>query len=149
MRYGSMFVFALVLAGCTAKREAGDVTVEQLFDRPNQFDGKQVSVVGYYVYEYEHENLCASPQEDIQEHLLPDGVFARRIWVSPGWRRSGRLKDHYVRVVGIFHYRPQFRRTMEKRQDGSEFESIFPQGYGHMGLWPAEISEVSSFRPLR
>ena len=81
--------------------------------------------------------------------LLRVAYSPAAFWVAPGWRRVNRLTNRYVRVVGIFHYRPEFRREMLKRDDGREFESITPLGYGHMGLSPAELTNVTLFRPLR
>ncbi len=123
--------------------------MSELFDRAAELNGKHVAVIGYYVCELENTSLYTSPEEWQREHLLPDGVFGRSIWVDPGWRRTTRLTNRYVRVTGTLHYRPEYRRTIEKRNDGREFESILPLGYGHMGLSPAELSNVSFFRPLR
>jgi len=148
-RYVGLFVAVLLFASCTAKREAGDLTVAELFHRAGEFDGKRVAVIGYYVSGVEQTCLYTSPEAERHWEFLEGGVFPRQIWVETGWRRVGRLTDRYVRVVGIFHYRPRFRREIEKRDDGREFESIITQGYGHMAGSPAEITNVTSFRPLR
>ena len=153
VRHCIVALVSFLLVACTAKREAGDLTVSELFNRAAELNGKEIAVTGYYVCELENSSLYGSPsdwehQYDDQ-HLLPDGVFSRHIWVDPGWRRTARLTNRYVRITGTFHYRPEFRRAMEKRDDGREFESITPLGYGHMGLSPAEITDVTLFRPLR
>jgi hypothetical protein len=142
-------LITLLVAACTAKRQPGDLTIAELFDRAAELNGRRVAVIGYYVYELENTSLYASPEEWQHEHLLQDGVFGRSIWINPGWRRTSQLTNRYVRAIGTFRYRPEFRRTIEKRDDGREFESILPLGYGHMGLSPSELSDVTLFRPLR
>ena len=144
-------VLMLVTVGCTAKRQPGDLTVAELFNRGAELNDKKVAVIGFYVYEYENSSLFDSPDEQQHqfEYTLPDGVFSRSIWVDAGWRRIARLTNRYVRIVGTFHYRPEYRRTIEKRDDGREFESIVTLGYGHFGMSAAEISPITSFRPLR
>ena len=137
-----------VFASCTARREPGDLTVAQLFEKPLEFDGKRVAVIGYYKIGMEETTLYTSPGGEC-DHPPPGDIFTCSIWVSPGWRRGSRLTDQYVRIVGTFHYRPQFRREMLKRDDGREFESVTTLGYGHFGLHPAELTHVTSFRPLR
>ena len=157
MRYSIIALVFLALVACTAKRQPGDLTVSELLNRGTELNGKRIAVIGYYVSELENSSIYESPgdwehQYDDQ-HLLPDGVFSRHIWVDPGWRDiahlTNRLTRRYVRITGIFHYRPEFKRTIEKRDDGREFESIDTRGYGHMGLSPAELTDVTFFRPLR
>jgi hypothetical protein len=149
-RYAGVFL-ALIFASCTAKQRPGDLTVAGLFKRGREFDGKRVAAIGYYVAGVEQTCLYSSPEAERYafRDLLPDGIFPREIWVEPGRRRVSRLTGRYVRVVGTFHYRPQFRREIQKRDDGREFESIITEGYGHMAGSPAEITDVTSFRRLR
>jgi len=137
-RVGVAIALAVLFSGCTARRQAGDVSVQDLFDRPDKFDGKHVAVIGWYSSGMEESALYSDAKA-----LIPEGI-----WVEPGWRRVSRLAGRYVRVVGVFHYRPEERR-IEKRPDGSDFESIAVNGFGHMGIYRAELSDVSSFRPLR
>jgi hypothetical protein len=148
-----MLLLLFFSIACTAKRHAGDVDVAELFGRPDYFNGRRVSVIGYYVSGMEESGLYTSPTPQASPgacHLAKnDDVFGCDIWVDPGWRRVSRLTNRYVRVVGVFHYRPEATRRNEKRPDGREFESVITEGYGHFGLYPAELSDVTSFRPLR
>ena len=140
---------SLLLCVCTAKKQPGDLTVQELLQRGTEFDGKRVAVTGYY--EAVLEQACLYPTKEFAGRHEPivDGVFSREIWVDPGWRRVSRLSGKHVRVVGTFHYRPKYRREILQRDDGREFESVTTEGYGHMGLSPAEITDVTFFRPLR
>jgi len=149
IRHGGIFLAALLFTSCTATRHPGDLTVAELFQRGREFNGKRVAVIGYYVAGVEQTCLYTSPDAERHWEWLEDGIFPREIWVEPGSRRVSRLTGRYVRVVGIFHYRPTFRREIQKRDDGREFESIITEGYGHMAGSPAEITNVTSFRPLR
>jgi hypothetical protein len=138
-------LFTLLLAGCMATRQTGDVTIDELFAHPTKFQGQRVAVVGYYESGIEDSSLYNTRnQTDVP--LNKDKVFTRSIWVDGG---SLRLTHRYVRVVGVFHYNPNFRRTIETRADGRKFESIDTHGYGHMGSSPAELADVTFFRPLR
>jgi hypothetical protein len=139
-------LLAVVISGCTAKRHAGDLTVAELFARPREFHDKRVAVIAYYSGDFEDSALYTGPPIQLN---LENAMIARSIWVEPGWRRMSRLRDHYVRVVGVFHYRPEIRREIETREDGRQFESIITEGYGHMGVYPAELANISSFRPLK
>jgi hypothetical protein len=147
--YSALFLIAFVVAGCTAKKLPGDLGVAELLQRGREFDGKRVAVIGYYEAGLEESCLYPNDQVRTRYNSLIDGVFSPQIWVEPGLRRVSRLKNRYVRVLGTFHYRPEFTRKIEKRDDGREFESVTPEGYGHMGLCPAEITSVTLFRPLR
>jgi hypothetical protein len=134
----------VLLSGCTAKKEPGDLTVKNLFDHARDFDGKRVAVIGWYLSDIEESSLFPAPYA-----IEPlDGTFDRQIWVEPGWRRVTRLTHRYVRVVGIFHFRPEAECRIEKRSDGSEFESVTTRGYGTYGLYPAQLSDISYFRPF-
>jgi hypothetical protein len=137
-RVGVAITLVVMLTACTARRQPGDVSVADLFDHPDKFEAKEVAVIGWYSSGMEESALYSDPKA-----LIPEGI-----WVSPGWRRVSRLAGRYVRVVGVFHYRPEERR-IEKRPDGSDFESFALNGFGHMGLYRAELSDVCSFRPLR
>src|ERR1043166_3550011 len=109
-------VIWLLFTACTATRQPGDVTVTDLFAHPAWFDGKQVAVIGYYESGIEERSLF--PGKNRTNVPLNKG-FDRSIWVEGG---SDRFSHRDVRVVGVFHYRPKFRRTIEKRDDGREFE---------------------------
>ena len=135
---------ALLVGACATTRQAGDVTISELFRRAKELDGKRVAVIGYYVSGIEESSLYENPAG---QHEFPiEGVFSRSMWVDGG---SDRFSDHYVRAVGVFHYRPKFRRQILTRDDGRKYESVEPLGYGHLGLSPAELSNVSSFQVLR
>jgi hypothetical protein len=142
-------IITILLMACTAKRQAGDLTVVEVLKRGREFDGKRVAVIGYYVSGIEESCLWSTPEAASHFEFSEDRIFPREIWVEPGWRKLSRLTSRYVRIVGTFHFRPEFRREMLKRDDGREFESITTLGYGHMGGSAAEFTDVTFFRPLR
>jgi hypothetical protein len=91
-------LFFLIVA-CTARREAGDITVAELAAQPNSYEGKRVAIIGYYSLGFEESALYNSASAG------PENAFA--VWVRPGWRSWGyRAAKRYVRAVGIFHQRP-------------------------------------------
>ena|SRR5437773_2680358 len=87
----------ILLVACTAKRQAGDLTVAELFKRGRELDGKHVAVIGYYVSGLEETCLWSTPEAASHFELLEDRIFPREIWVEPGWRRVSRLANRYVR----------------------------------------------------
>jgi len=51
----------VVTAGCTAKRQPGDLTIAELLNRGAELNDKQLAAIGFYVYEYESNSLFESP----------------------------------------------------------------------------------------
>jgi hypothetical protein len=74
-RYIGVLLAAALFAGCTAKRQSGDVTVAELFERPSDFNGKRVAVIGYYVSGLEETSLYTSPDGHC-DHPPAGGVFS-------------------------------------------------------------------------
>src|SRR4051812_29530346 len=131
LRVGAAIALAVLLSACTARKQPGDVSVQDLIEHPKRFEGRQVAVIGWYVSRMEESALYSDAKA-----FIPEGI-----WVAPGWRRVTRLTGRYVRVVGVFHYRAE-ERLIEKRPDGNEFESIALNGFGHFGLYRAELADV-------
>jgi hypothetical protein len=152
-RATALAVTILLFAGCTAKRQDGDLTVSELFARASEFNGKRVAVVGYYEHAMEHSVLAHSANADERvsacQHVKNNDLFRCDIWVDPAWRRMGRLAGRYVRVIGTFHYRPDAVRETEVRDGEEVLLGVFTEGFGHFGMYPAELTAVTSFRPLR
>jgi len=102
-------------------------SLARLLACPEQYDGKQVQVTGYYTSGFEHSSLSLT-KESAQ---LGDAASA--VWIDlPDLKTSTvkRVRRGYVRVVGVFHSDPN-------------------RGKGHLGLWPSAIEEVTLFVPAR
>jgi hypothetical protein len=119
------------------------VTVSQLLATPTEFDGTHVSVIGYYVEGFDRAKLVSC--------LFPNACDSNRhrgsIWVdqatffNPGTPTNPAppligisevcaVKEHYVRVVGVFRSR-----------------SV--RGFGPGRHWSSEITGIVNFRVSR
>jgi len=92
-------------------------TLQELISNPNKFDGKRVSVVGFYHWEFEGCELRAKEKSDYDQNVWCSSVssFASNDVVLKS--------DCWARVDGTFLKGPT----------------------GHMGTWPGEITRVTRF----
>ena len=111
------------------------VNVSQLLAAPTEFDGKHVSVTGYYVNSFKSGSCLFTDRVSAKAH-----DNAKSIWVDEttfafppaliGISEVCELKDHYVRIVGIFRFR------------GHKLD----RGFGLGELWPSEVTGIVNFR---
>jgi hypothetical protein len=127
---GSRVFVALVLtftwqfASATAG-EPISVTVKQLLSSPTEFDGKQVSVIGYYVNSFEtgshlfanaktSKNLNGANLSVDQSVLFNPGTALNPAPPLIGISDVCELTKHYVRIIGRFRCREgNGRRRLE------------------------------------
>src|SRR4030095_8216407 len=125
-----------ILVSCAAESQAPDavgrdVTVLQLLRKPLQFDGKRVSVVGYYYVAYEDSFLFTTRAAAKRKQT------ERCIWVEfPAGADLTSIADRMSRIVGTFHYIPSRRRQEKGAEEWTH-------------VWPYLIEDVRSFRPVR
>ncbi len=93
-----------------------NTTLAELIRDADQFDGKRVSVIGFYHSEFEGYELRAKKESDYKENLWCDTIsaFSKNVAFS---------QDCWARVDGTF-------------LKGSS---------GHFGMWPGEIARVTRF----
>lgn len=123
------------------------VTVEQLLTMGPQFDRREISVIGYYINNEQGSCLFADSRAVKNSQPYRQSIWIDETTFNPGnpptppigISELNALKDHYVRIVGHFHYRganqPRFSRDFR-----------FNRGVGLGGLWPSEINNVVNFR---
>jgi hypothetical protein len=96
---------------------------------PEKYDGKRIQLAGYFSKSFESVGLFLSKTD------ARVGNIQNAIWVNVP-ERSGpkdqiqQLKRGYVNITGTFHYQPQ-------------------NGHGHMGVWPAELKEVTFLQKVK
>ena len=120
----------IICGGCAGNSILNKVeyaSFAQLLADPKAYDGKRISVAGFYHGEFESFAVY-----DCREHAN-FGIMESGIWVDFPDRKekAGRIQevnDCYVRVEGIFHYTPK--------------------GAGHLGGWASEITAITLFARL-
>ncbi|MDD4985076.1 MAG: hypothetical protein PHQ43_04685 [Dehalococcoidales bacterium] len=121
----------LVLTGCQINKTdvIEEVTFDEIFANPSQYDGEKVVLDGYYFAGFETmviaEGMKYSGYAD--GHLIPDG---RLVWVEGG--------------IPIEIYDQLYRQDMmgpEERYGKFRITGIFEYGgaYGHLGGFDCQI----------
>ena len=94
------------------------LTVDELLQSPRQFEGRRVSVRGYYESDWEGHSLWA----DRAASKRAD--FSRAIWVAADPVVESPLRK--AEIIGVFFYSRVWRPKMLG-------------GFGHMGLFRATL----------
>ena len=92
-------------------------TLHELIRHAQEFDGKRVSVVGFYHWEFEGAELRAQEKSDEKQNLWCDSVS------SLASSKVALQSDRWARVDGTFLKGPA----------------------GHFGMWPGELTRVTRF----
>jgi hypothetical protein len=96
---------------------ARQTTLQELIRHADKFDGKRVSVVGFYHGEFEGNELRAAEKSDYKENVWCDTIST----FAP--KGVAFEQDRWVRVEGTFLRGPA----------------------GHFGMWQGEITRVTQF----
>jgi hypothetical protein len=94
---------------------ARPTTLRWLISHAADFDGKRVSVVGFYHGEFEGTEIRTSEKSEYSENLWCDGLSA---FAAP---KTSFCQDCWVRLDGVFLKGPG----------------------GHMALWPGELTRIT------
>ena len=112
---------------------ARDLSIQDLVSRPMHFNGKRVSVIGYFVAA--HEECCLYPSRKAAHSARHD--IAHVLWIEFVSRANEAVVNrHYGRFTGIYRYRP----VPKDREMMS--------GFGQWGLFSSQL-EVTSYDPVR
>jgi hypothetical protein len=93
------------------------VTLRELVAHPNEYDGKRVSVVGFYHSEFEGSELRSKEKSDTRENVWCEMMSS---FAPEGTEFK---QDCWARIDGTFLKGPA----------------------GHFGMWPGEITRVTRF----
>jgi hypothetical protein len=104
------------------------VTAKQLLAMPREFNGKRVSVVGYFLDSFEGGSCLfadakasknsKSRFESIwidQSALFNPGISVSSSAPIPGISEACELTSHYVRIVGIFYNKTPTKSLRQSR----------------------------------
>lgn len=101
----------------------------RLLAHPEEYEGKHVEVIGYYHSEFEERSLYLT-KDDATNLNTQNGLWIGSIAKEADKNKVHFIKKGFVRVAGTFSYRPT-------------------RGAGHMGLWPAELKDITFFATTR
>jgi hypothetical protein len=127
-RFPLVVLLTLLVANASAG-EPRHVTFSELVASPRQFDGRRVSVTGYYAADIEGSDLFANA-------AAAKTGLGDFIWVE--FRRDARITsiaNGPARLVGTFHYNPE----------GSKHHA----GYGTWGISSMALLDTTSFETLK
>jgi len=139
----------LALTSAVATSEPLDVSVDQLVAAPKQFNGKRVSVTGYFDTTVHHgcdlrarRKRSDDPRRRINIVVPEDAVPLVR-----------RLTHNFTRVVpahivGTFEYRyvGPIKETPVYGDTHVQKIVTIQTGFGWEGLWDKQITKISDFR---
>lgn len=113
------------LASETNLAPVAKVTVTNLLAHKSEYKGKRVEVTGYYLSYFECSKLSHHQGDSDKASIWV------HVWhVKPGHEKQiQRVPKGQVRVVGTFDY----------KEGGS----------GHLGMCPAEITDLELFEPVK
>jgi hypothetical protein len=93
------------------------VSLRELIAHPNDYDGKRVSVVGFYHSEFEGSELRSEEKSDYAENVWCETISSFAL------KGTAFEQDCWARIDGTFLKGPA----------------------GHFGMWPGEITRVTRF----
>ena len=139
----------LALTSASATSKPLDVTVDQLVDAPERFNGKRVSVSGYFDTTVHHgcdlrarRKLSDNPKQRVNI-VVPESA-------APVVKRLTHNFTRVVRahIVGTFQYRyvGPIQETPVSGDPHVQKILTIQTGFGWMGLWDKQITKISDFR---
>jgi hypothetical protein len=144
-----LLLLLLAVTSATATSKPLDVTVDQLVTMPEQFNGKRVSVTGYFDTTVHHGcDLRARRKrsDDPRQYInivIPDSAV-------PGIRHLTHDFTRVVRahIVGRFQYRyvGPIKETPVSGDAHVHRIVTIQTGFGWEGLWDKQITKISDFR---
>jgi hypothetical protein len=113
------FILAILLL-TTVAASAQTLTVTQLLQSPRQFEGRRVTVMGYYYSDWEGHGIFA-------DRKAAESIDTKRgIWVAADPNVESAVRK--AQVIGVFFYSSRRLRAGPLRS-----------GYGVFGLYPAAV----------
>lgn len=102
------------------------VTVADVLLHKEDYQGKRVEIVGFYRSHFEYSAIY----QDGEERETKRGVWID-FFAKPGHEDKVKWIDNgFVRIVGKFEFRPGL-------------------GVGHLGGWPAKLTDIELFEEVR
>lgn len=146
-----LLISTTAAASSATLRNPVDIELRQLIATPDRFNGKRVSVTGYFDTTQAHGcDLRETKQRPIDmrevvniELRRPDDPFVRRL--THDYTRVA-----YVHVVGVFQYRKVGPIESKPVSGDPHVKGIITMqtGFGWMGLLDKQITDISVLREV-
>ena len=117
------------------------LTVNQILLTPKDYNGKKVTVKGYYVADFENSSLWCSKK------MSESNEFEQSIWIG-GTHKSANLRNLKGEEVEFGYFRNRYIEVTGRLKSERDTVGTWVFGHGHMNLWPAEISEIEKVKEL-
>jgi len=139
----------LALTSAAATSKPLDVTVDQLVDAPERFNGKRVAVSGYFDTTVHHgcdlrarRKRSDDPRQRVNI-VVPESAVSSVKRLTHNFTRVVR-----AHVVGTFQYRyvGPVQETPVSSDPHVQKILTIQTGFGWEGLWDKQISKISEFR---
>src|SRR5262249_2827716 len=143
-------LMCLAVLMVAAEQPAEKVTVAQLLSTPEKFIGKRVDVIGYYRLQDEDSSLLADERAAAQP-WTPDNCIGIdfEIWDPrfhhkrpPNIATTDDVGGRMIRVRGTFRYHKIIAADLRTGR-----KAVL--AYGHMGVWPRALEDITYLQPLR
>lgn len=144
-----MAAWLVAASSPVANSEPIDVSIQQLVATPQQYNGKRVSVSGYFDTTETHAcDLRATKRRPT------DSAGLININIPPGSEAAlQRLTHNFTRlvrarIVGTFHYRylGSIKKTEVHGDPHVQKIVTMQNGFGWEGLWDKQLTNISDFR---
>jgi hypothetical protein len=147
----AFLLLLLTLTSAAATSKLLDVSIDQLVAAPERFNGKRVSVSGYFDTTVHHgcDLRARRKRSDDPKQYINIVVPESAVPTTKG------LTHDFIRVVrahivGTFQYRyvGPIKQTPVNGDPYVEKIVTIQTGFGWMGLWDKQITDVTDFRIL-
>ena len=109
--------FELIADACPPTTvSAQHISIAELTSNPSRYDGRVVSVSGYYSFYFEHSAVYSTQETKIDKHSFSDGI-----WIAGVPIASKHLDGQFLKFVGTFSSKKS----------------------GHFNQWPGAICVTS------
>jgi hypothetical protein len=151
VKFSLLLTFSAVASSVLAISKPVEVTVDQLVSSPKQFNGKDISVTGYFDTTVHHGcDLRAQKRrpDDGRQYInivVPEQSLPEVKRLTHNFTRVVR-----ARVVGTFQYRYVGFVGKERPVSGDPNVKIrqFQSGFGWMGNWDKQITNITELRVI-
>jgi hypothetical protein len=142
-------LLSLLLTSVVATAKPLDVTIDQLVAAPERFNGKQVSVTGYFDTTVHHgcdlrarRKRSDDPRQRINI-VVPESAVPKVRRLTHDFTRIVRAY-----IVGTFQYRyvGPIKETAVHGDPNVPKIVTIQTGFGWEGLWDKQIAKISDFR---
>jgi hypothetical protein len=126
---------------------ATPVSFDELTKHPQHYNGRIVEVTAWLQVDTADTIASLRPRPHVEMSDLPE-IFVD----CPRWLSDARIyasADHRVRITGRFEYRKLTRKLISPARGNTPGIEELTRGFGWMGIFDKQLTNVSEFTVLR